>query len=109
MPKNEIQPRILWGKVITYLRENKNIALQMACGDITHVEIKEGKFIAHTCEDFNFNMISGDYSKREIEKAFRWFGQNLNFEIVLDEKQIDKQMLDIEKLKSVFKDVRVID
>ena len=99
----------MWGKVITYLRENKNIALQMACGDIIKVEVNDGKFIAHTTEEFNYNMISGDFAKREIEKAFRWFGQTLNFEIVLDERQIDEQKVDIEKLKTMFGEIKIIE
>lgn len=99
----------MWGKVITYLRENKNIALQMACGDITKVEVNNGKFVAHTTEEINYNMISGDFAKHEIEKAFRWFGQNLNFEIVLDQRQIDKQNVDIEKLNAMFGEVKIID
>lgn len=99
----------MWGKVITHLREDKNIALQMACGDITKVEMCDGKFVAHTTEEFNYNMISGDFAKREIEKAFRWFGLNIKFEIVLDERQIDRQKVDIEKLGNMFGEIKIID
>lgn len=99
----------MWGKVITFLRENKNIAIQMACGDITKVDVLGGKFVAHTTEEYNHSLLSQDFAKREIEKAFRWFGQNLNFEIILDEKQIDKQNIDIEKLKAMFGEIKIID
>lgn len=109
IPQKEIQPRILWGKVITYLRENKNIAIQMACGDITKVVMHDGKFVAHTTEEYNFNLLSQDFARREVEKAFRWFGQNLNFEVVLDERQVDKQNIDIEKLKAMFGEIKIID
>lgn len=81
----------------------------MACGDITKVDMGGGKFVAHTTEEYNHSLLSQDFAKREIEKAFRWFGQNLNFEIILDERQIDKQNIDIENLKAMFGEIKIID
>ena len=80
----------------------------MCCGDIVNVETMGTKFVAHTQEEFNFSMLSQDYAKTEIEKAFRFFGQNLAFEIVLDEKKIDKVQSDIDKLKHMFNNVKII-
>ncbi len=109
MAPASIQPRILWGKAITYLRENKNIALQMACGDIVDVEIKDLKFIAHTQEEYNYNVLSQDYAKREIEKAFRFLGYAYSFEVRLEEKDEDRMQVDIQKLKDMFIEVKITD
>lgn len=81
----------------------------MTCGDITDVEVDNNQFIAHTTEEFNYNMISQDYSKNEIEKAFKWFGCYYKFVPVLEQKVIDKQIQDIERLKSIFKEIKIIE
>ena len=80
----------------------------MCCGDIVNVEVSGVKFIAHTQEEFNYSMLSQDYAKQEVEKAFRFFGQNLAFEIVLDPKTINKDESDIEKLKRMFGEIKII-
>lgn len=98
----EIRPRVIWGKCITYLRENKNIALVMSCGDISEVEIAGEKFIASTTEEYLYNMISTDYAKKEIEKAFKWLDFNYSFEIILKDKPINELELDIEKISKIF-------
>ncbi|MEG1499625.1 MAG: hypothetical protein RR400_00930 [Clostridia bacterium] len=99
---------MIWGKCITYLRENKNVALQMSCGDISDVEIVGDKFVAKTNEEYIYNIIATKYGEQEICKAFLWQGVSLKFEIQLVAKKVNKSLQDIQRLKEICEDYLLI-
>lgn len=90
----------IWGKVVLYLRENREVALHVACGDITDVELKGNDFIINVNDGMLQNLLIE--GKREIERAISWQGLELN--VIFNIKKIEKNenQQDIEKLKSLF-------
>lgn len=98
---SKMSPRVLWGRVIIYLREHHSVALHIACGDITDVERNGDKFIINTTEEFLYELLKSEENYNDLKKAFANFGIN-NFEIVKKEKIISKTQEDINKLKNIF-------
>ena len=49
-----------------YLKQRKQIALHVACGDITDVELKNGKFIINVYDGMLLNLLNA--GKNEIEQ-----------------------------------------
>lgn len=99
MDKNKISPKNVWGKVVLFLKEQKKVALHVACGDITDVAIEGGKLVVRSSDDFLISVLED--GRREIENAIRWQGLDLEFEIIKFEsaKQLqDKDMLKISRL-----------
>ena len=45
--------RTVWGKVVLFLKEHKFIALHVACGDITDVDIMDNYFKMIRGEDYD--------------------------------------------------------
>jgi hypothetical protein len=88
----------IWGKVILYLRENRLIALHVACGDITDVRLEGNNLIVRVDDGMMLNLLSD--GKRELERAISWQGLDLN--LTIEAKQIKNQSdEDIEKLKKI--------
>lgn len=89
-----------------FLKEHRQIALHVACGDITDVALDENNFIINIEDGMMQNLLNE--GKREIESALRWQGLDLN--VILNIKVIEKSPVeqDIEKLKSLFGEKLVI-
>ncbi len=83
-----------------FLKEHRQIALHVACGDITDVALDGNNFIINIEDGMMENLLNE--GKREIESALRWQGLDLNviLNIKVTEKTPEEQ--DIEKLKNLF-------
>lgn len=92
----------VWGKVVLYLKENHQIALYVACGDITDVNIIEDVFEISVLDSTMLSVLLD--GKREIERALSWQGLNLRVEIKQKIVPPSKDEEDIKKLKEIFKD-----
>ena len=90
----------IWGKVVLFLRDNREVALHVACGDITDIELVGKKFIVNVQDGLMNNILVE--GKRELERALRWQGLDLELEINLKQKYMTKEEQDIEKLKKMF-------
>ena len=98
----KLSPKNVWGKIVLYLKENKKVALHVACGDITNVEINGDKLIVRSSDDFLLSILED--GRREIENAIRWQGLNLSLELVKFESKAQLQEKDIVKLTRLFSD-----
>ena len=83
-----------------FLKEHIQIALHVACGDITDVELENNTLIINIEDGMMLNLLTE--GKREIESALRW--QGLDFNVAINVKKIEKSPSekDIEKLKEIF-------
>lgn len=102
----KLSARTVWGKVVLFLKEHRQIALHVACGDITDVALDSNNFIINIEDGMMQNLLNE--GKREIESALRWQGLDLN--VILNIKVIEKSPVeqDIEKLKNLFGEKLVI-
>ena len=98
--KTKLSPKNVWGKIVLYLRENKKVALHVACGDITDVAIENNNLVIKTSDDFLIDVLTSGI--KDLENAIRWQGLTLGIEIVKFESQTQKQDKDIVKLKRIF-------
>lgn len=105
--KTKLTPKNVWGKVVLYLKENKKVALHVACGDITDVAIEGNKLIVRSSDDFLISVLEDGI--KELENALRWQGLDLQIEIVKFENIKQKQEKDIIKLTKFFNDKLKID
>ncbi len=105
--KGNLSVKTIWGKVVLQLKERKQIALHVACGDITDVELKDNSLIINVTE----NVLAGllEEGKREIERAISWQGLDLKVIVNLKEKFSTKADKDIEKLNQIFEEVKVVE
>lgn len=101
-----LSARTVWGKVVLFLKEHRQIALHVACGDITDVALDGNNFIINIEDGMMQNLLSE--GKREIERALRWQGLDLN--VIISVKVVEKsaEEQDVEKLKNLFGDKLVI-
>ena len=86
--------------MVLFLREHRQVALHVACGDITDVKIENGKLSVLVHENMLASLLSD--GRRAIENALRWQGLDLNFEVNFQpprEKTPAEQ--DIEKLQKM--------
>lgn len=98
----KLSPRVVWGKVVLYLKERKFIALHVACGDITSVSIDSNKFIITVDDGMLINLLRE--GKHEIENALKWQGLEMEVEINIKENILSKSESDLNKLKSLISD-----
>ncbi len=105
--KGNISAKTIWGKVVLLLKEKRQIALHVACGDITDVELKEDKFIINVKENMLAHIL--EEGKVQIERAISWQGFELKVIVNLKEKEVLPEDEDIEKLKEIFDDLIIID
>ena len=83
-----------------YLRENHQIALHVACGDISDVQIADGRMIISVTDNTVLSLLQE--GKREIERALSWQGIELIVDIQQKIIPPSKQDEDIKKLKKIF-------
>ena len=98
----KLSPRVVWGKVVLYLKEHKFIALHVACGDITNVSIDSNKYIITVDDGMLINLLRE--GKREIENALKWQGLDMEVVLLVKENVLSKSESDINKLKSLISD-----
>ena len=96
----KLSARNVWGKIVLYLKEHKNVALHVACGDITNAQIEGDKLVVKLSDDFLIEILEN--GRKEIENALRWQGVDLKFEIVRFESAEQKTNKDIKNLQSMF-------
>ena len=94
--------KTIWGKVVLYLKDHHEVALHVACGDLTDVELSNGKLIINVVE-----RVILEEGKGKIERALRWQGLELEVEVRLKEVESSKAEKDIKKLKGIFEDVKI--
>lgn len=92
--------RTVWGKVVLFLKEHRYVALHVACGDITDVEISGNELIINAKDGMLFNLLIN--GKREIESALRWQGLNFLVKVNLIEDEKSDIQRDYERLAEVF-------
>ena len=100
---DKLSARNIWGRIIVYLREHQFIALHIACGDIYDVEMKDGKFIINTTENFLPKLLEYENNKNALTNAFKSVGIG-DYEVIKKEKNFTKSQIDIRILKEIFKD-----
>ncbi len=83
------------------MRENKNVALHVICGDITNVELQGKKLILKVQEQFLYDMITAEENKNEIKKALLWQGLDLELEFIKMKKDSDLVDEDLAKLSAI--------
>ena len=95
--------KTVWGKVVLFLKEHKQIALHVACGDITDVELQGDKLVVNVDDGTLVGLLND--GKREIESALRW--QGLEMKLVVNIKQNEKSTSekDIARLRAIFDDI----
>lgn len=88
------------------MRENHQIALHVACGDISDVVINDGRLIISVADNTVLSLLQD--GKREIERALSW--QGLDLIVDIEQKIIppSKQEEDIKRLKQIFDDKLII-
>lgn len=92
--------------MVLYLKEHRQIALHVACGDITDVELSGSDFIIHIEDGMLQNLLNE--GKREIESALRWQGLDLNVIFSVKTIELSPEEQDIKTLKSLFGEKLVI-
>lgn len=102
-----LSAKTAWGKVVLYLKEHHEVALHVACGDITDVEFVGNKLVINVYDGMLTTLLSD--GKKEIERALRWQGVDREVEINIKQVETNKAEEDIKKLKAVFdeKNIRV--
>lgn len=93
-------PRTVWGKVVLFLKEHKFIALHVACGDITDVDIMDNYLNINVKDGMLYNLLVD--GKKNIESALRWQGLDYMVKINLIEEPKSKAQEDLEKLNLMF-------
>lgn len=101
--QTNLSPRTVWGKVVLYLKEHHMVALHVACGDITDVEIEDQHIIINAKDGMLANLLLE--GKREIESALRWQGLDYAVKINLLTDEKSEADLDYERLREIFGDI----
>ena len=88
-----------------YLKENREIALHVACGDITDVAVEGDKFIINLFDGMLINLL--EEGKRVIERALRWQGLELKVRINIKQQVLSTSEQDLKRLSQVFDNVKI--
>ena len=104
--RGNITPKTVWGKIVLFLKEHRQVALHVACGDITDVSIEEGRLIVRLKDSAIYNLLVD--GRREIENAIRWQGIDLSLKIEYVPTQKSGQEKDIDKLSKLLGDYLII-
>ena len=92
----------MWGKIVLFLKEHRQVALHVACGDITDVSIDGDRLVVNASEGMLVQILKD--GRREIENALRWQGLELKLDVNLIESKNLPQQEDINKLKKLVGD-----
>ena len=85
--------------MVLFLREHRQVALHVACGDITDVSIENGNLVVLVRENMLASLLSD--GRRAIENALRWQGLDLNFVVNFQPREKSPAEQDIEKLQGM--------
>lgn len=85
-----------------FLKEHRQVALHVACGDITDVSIDGDRLVVNASEGMLVQILKD--GRREIENALRWQGLELKLDVNLIESKNLPQQEDINKLKKLVGD-----
>ena len=88
-----------------YLKENREIALHVACGDITDVAVEGDRFIINLFDGMLINLL--EEGKRIIERALRWQGLELKVQINVKQQVLSTSEQDLKRLSQVFDNVKI--
>ena len=104
-PTQNYLPKQVWGKLLTRLRENGDVALFVSCGEISDVKIEENCLIINTEKDYIYNLLVADENLLSIKRALRFLGIALDVKVQkIAPKDFDVNK-DIEFLKEKFKNL----
>ncbi len=92
--------------MVLYLREQRQVALHVACGDITDIQIDGDKLIINIDDGMIYNLLVD--GKRQIENALRWQGLELNVVVNIRKIELSSVEKDIKKLKEIFGDNLIV-
>lgn len=96
----KLSSKTIWGKVVLFLKEHHEIALHVACGDITDVEIEGENLVINVYDGMLVGLLDG--GKREIENALRWQGLDMNVKINIKTEERSRDEQDLLTLKKNF-------
>lgn len=100
--QESINAKVVWGKIITYLREHHLSALHIACGDIKDVKIEGDNLVVSTDQEYLFQIISKQENVFEIKNALSFLGLNLKPVVKLLDKPSVETEADLLVLKEMF-------
>ncbi len=89
-----------------FLKEHHQVALHVACGDITDVALDGQNLIVKANDGMLANLL-GD-GRREIENALRWQGLDLSLKVEIIEHKQTPQEEDIAKLQKLVGDYLIV-
>lgn len=92
--------------MVLFLKEHHQVALHVACGDITDVALEDHNLIVRVQDGMLANLLSD--GRREIENALRWQGLDLSLKVEIVTKEKSEQEQDIERLKALVGDYLII-
>ena len=98
--------KTVWGKVVLFLKENHQIALHVACGDITDVELQNDSLVINVYDGMLVGLLQD--GRREIENALRWQGLDLSVKINIKVEEKSQEEEDLQTLKKTFRDKLII-
>lgn len=94
--------KVVWGKVITRLRELHFAALHVACGDIKNVQIVGDELIVSTDQEYLLSIITKPENIENIKTALKYLNFNLKPVFNLEDKENQLVEADIQILKETF-------
>ena len=89
-----------------FLKEHHQIALHVACGDITDVELQNDSLVINVYDGMLVGLLQD--GRREIENALRWQGLDLNVEVNIKVEEKSQEEEDLQTLKKTFGDKLII-
>ncbi len=98
--------KTVWGKVVLFLKEHHQIALHVACGDITDVELQNDSLVINVYDGMLVGLLQD--GRREIENALRWQGLDLSVKINIKVEEKSQEEEDLQTLKKTFRDKLII-
>ena len=98
--------KTVWGKVVLFLKEHHQIALHVACGDITDVELQNDSLVINVYDGMLVGLLRD--GRREIENALRWQGLDLSVKINIKVEEKSQEEEDLQTLKKTFRDKLII-
>ena len=102
--ETELDENIIFGELLRYLKQNKNMFLYSAFSEILKIKIKDNKFFALA----NENTISMLNSEKENIKVLDDFFEKYNLQFIV-RKNIEPNELLIEDLKKLFGEKLIVE
>lgn len=92
--------------MVLFLKEHHQIALHVACGDITDVELQNDSLVINVYDGMLVGLLQD--GRREIENALRWQGLDLNVKVNIKVEEKSQEEEDLQTLKKTFGDKLII-